>query len=364
MKFFNLSLISLFFAFNIGLAMEIPQSKQVDNKKVTPENIYSLQQRMSQEDEIAVKEWVNQHKELLQKLVPTNEEMCLNLAELKNAGSKIKKLLDDEQLTSVGNHNIVIPAQLNGETKYFHLTSPGIRAINLLHSNKKPNTNDYYGWELDKISEALNRVDTFQTVSQVEHFRRAQETMKKNGIAKFDAPYTRLVQVPGRSDISKYACDANSIVVQDEQKGFDLLKNNLAKISNLSPEAIANAYPIIVEAPCWDAYSNLRINEDGTMLGYVDWEQASNRGAHKFGTDDKDIVNYYKVCAIEGFAKLFKDAKAAQTKAEHEKQDKVFITQDQITKIRNLVHETPEFKNKEFNAGHIKQLEDALPTIQ
>jgi hypothetical protein len=350
MKKLILTGLALFFAHNSISAMEISNNK---SQKIKPENIYSLQQEMSKEDE-AIKEWTNQHKEFLQKIVPTNEAMVLNLQELRNAGAKIKQMLDEENLVSVGNHNIVIPVQFNGKTKYFHLTSWSIRAINLLHSNKNPNTKDYYGWEIEKISDNLNRVDTFQTVSQVEHFMRAQKAIEKNNGKNFDAPYTALVQIPGRSDISKYACDANSIVVQDEQQGFTLLKNNFPRVSNLSPAAIAEAYSVIVEAPCWDAYSNLRINEDGSILGYVDWEQASNKGAHKFATEDKHIVDYYKVCAIEGFSKLFKDAQAKN----------VPLAQNQISKICDLVEQTPEFKNKEFSAGHIKQLQDALPIKQ
>lgn len=171
--------------------------------------------KMPPELEVAVSDWTEKHKEFLQTVIKSTNEVVTDKQEFGKEIAKNKAAIDKNRLLNYGTNDFVfkLPRAVNGTIYYIKFAGPINKAISVLHSNKKVD-GTYYGWELENLTDGLIRTKTYQTVSSLAYFLKAKEKIENDKITSIIVPTTYCAQVPGRSSIAKFAMDENCLLVQ------------------------------------------------------------------------------------------------------------------------------------------------------
>lgn len=258
-------------------------------------------------EQSTVIEWAQSNKTLLHALVPVNEQAVFERGLLKQALQDGNDTLSRAGLLNLSKNNYVFVLPENPEL-LVKIAGPINRAINILHGNSNAQGVEY-GWELDKLTNDLKQIDTYQTVSIFAGYKLIKNISDKKGVQHFVVPETFLLHIPGRVGFADKIADENSFVVQRAfDKGYVPLKDNLAALSGVSNAAIQDLFVMAKEAPLWDFGAKGLINHETHKFGYTDLEQPNNMRPRQFFCVDQQRREYDALCGVKSVIQILLDA--------------------------------------------------------
>lgn len=360
--------------------MVVKEYQTYGGKEITPQSILNLQPQPSAALQKAVESWMEKYKEVLDTIVPLAKDIVTDdqpinksdmerlivrtvdlykhtpqiyeelskdeLAKLTSAlykrrslpalspidlGHELqKKYIQDAGFKDASAWNFAIPQEFAGEEYYAKGALPFNRIYTMFHSNPNPEKpGEFYGYHTpDKLTNDIERVETFQTISQLAYYLRGLETQQKMGLQDlFILPRTYLFHIPGRNMNGSY--DSNSLLVQESLPDMVSFRADPARISKLSDDVITAAFLMIKAIAGWDIKTNLLIHKDKDVLSVVDFEQPNSENARDFFQKNPQKRMGNILAGMEGFADILREAKAAA----------------QAEAFKKLVQEDAELKN-------------------
>ncbi len=326
--------------FQASQAME--QSQSTINKYqgwvIDQNSITTLAPVMTKSLQQVVDNWTNKHKDLLHTLVPETSHVPVSNETIKKAIDQNKQLLTSRGFTNLSKNNYIVELPAVGNKRYFiQAGGPINKAINIVHGNG-------YHWDdiQKKIADGdLTTMDTYQTVSRVIGYLRAQEIIEQQKITTFKVPKTYLAQIPGRNNLVECgACDANSIIVQkDIGDNYVQIRSNPSLLVDVNPETLKDLLVLIKHVPLWDINSNGLINKETYTFGQSDLEQPNNENPKNFFNKNASKHQWNVAEGIAGIIKLYQKASETCDVKEGCKTLKTLIEQDQdLQQSPHLVH--------------------------
>lgn len=299
-----------------------------EGQTITPETIANLMPKMPELVGSVVALWADDNKDLLQAIVPKSSDVAMSQQEivvelLKSAQAFEKKginiptrdikisngiVAQTRKIPAGCSYIIELPYEVEGKKYFVKISGPLHKKHNLLTYNSK-------AWEGSLDPNEDKKTATFQTVSTGLNALKTGEFIERESIKGFHIPDTYLDQIPGRKDIHEFACDENTLVVQEDRgKEYVGLRDNLRLLGKVSPKTINEIYKVIKGGVLWDVGGNVLINVDDYTLGQSDLEQPNNQSPTNFAYCNEGEHTRYmklshdKVLGIEGFAGLLNDA--------------------------------------------------------
>ncbi len=297
-------IIGFLLSFQIMRGME-QQPTSIDSyqgKVINPMNIVTLAPVMRGQLKGVISSWTMSHKNLLHNLIPETNNVPLSRSALQTSYERGNQALKNLGYNNLSQASYVIKLPKIGEKYYFMQASgPTHKAINILHG-------DGHGWEMNKLTNQLKRINTYQTVSRVVGYLRAQGFIEQQTITTFKVPPTYLVQIPDRKNNVQYgACDENSIIIQEDiGDEYVRMYSNPKFLQYVQKKTLQDTLSLIKHVPLWDIKGNGLINEKTFTLGQTDLQQPNNENPKQF-FHKNEVKHAWDVArGIEGFVKLFK----------------------------------------------------------
>ncbi|MEX0940315.1 MAG: hypothetical protein WDZ41_03070 [Candidatus Babeliales bacterium] len=320
--------------FEIPMGLEDAHSYK--GQLITPENISKLVPQIPKKIDTTITKWTSENHGMLKVLARQSQNISMSqdqivkeligssyILGINSINFKKRELTINAQKISIpqqASYMIALPEEIDGKKYFAQLSGPIHKKHNLLSFNGKP-------WDGQLDPNVDKKMATFQTISRALGALKCHEVIEKEKIKNFYVPKTYLAQIPGRSDFKSYACDENTVVIQEDRgDNWITLRENIQVFPLISPQTIEETYKVIKEAILWDIKGNGLFNTYNYHLGQSDLEQPNDQNPELFAYAipknltrkiDSSIAEHvtYKwahdiLCGLIGFAELLQKAKS------------------------------------------------------